>query len=112
MKRVLQGLNKTPGVLGSAYLCGDTEIADCGDAIGGEGALPLARRAAEAFRQWAKDGKTSLDAAVFVGAEGRLLVRAAGKGCLVAFAENDAAAGLLNMKMRDAARAMESTPEA
>ena len=108
MKTVLQALNKTPGVLGSAYLCGETEVADLGEAIGGASALPLARRAADACKKWIDDGGTPLDTAVFVGTEGRLVVRTAGEGHLVAFAENDAAAGLLKMKMRDAAAAMKT----
>ncbi|HEY3412891.1 MAG TPA: hypothetical protein VGM51_07520 [Armatimonadota bacterium] len=108
MKTVLQSLNKTPGVLGSAYLCGETEVADFGEAIGGAAALPLARRAADACRRWVEGGGTPLDAAVFVGTEGRLVVRTAGQGHLVAFAENDAAAGLLKMRMRDAAAQMKA----
>lgn len=108
MKSVLQTLNKTPGVLGSVYLCGETEVSDFGEAIGGSAALPLARRAAAACREWIDDGGTPLDTAVFVGTQGRLVVRTAGDGHLVAFAENDAAAGLLKIKMRDASAAMKA----
>lgn len=106
MKEILLGLNKTPGVLGSAYLNGDTEVADLGEAVGGFAALPLAKKAAEVCRQWAADGGDAVDTAVFVGTEGRIVVRSAGGGYLVAFAENDAAAGLLKMRMRDAAKEM------
>jgi predicted regulator of Ras-like GTPase activity (Roadblock/LC7/MglB family) len=106
MKDILLGLNKTPGVLGSAYLHGDREIADLGEAVGGIEALPLARKAADVLRGWSADGGAPLEAAVFAGTEGRILVRAAGGGYLVAFAENDSAAGLLKMRMRDAAKEM------
>lgn len=106
MKELLLSLNKTPGVLGSAYLCGENEVADLGEAIGGAAALPLARKAAGVFGDWEANGGAPISAAVFVGTEGRVLVRAAGSGYLVAFAENDAAAGLLKMRMRDAAREM------
>jgi predicted regulator of Ras-like GTPase activity (Roadblock/LC7/MglB family) len=106
MKKYLQTLNKTPGVLGSAYLGSGEDVVDCGEAIGGAQAVVLARRAAEAYSAWMAQSSATLDMAVFVGAEGRLVLHSAGAGVLVAFAENDAAAGLLKMRMREAACAI------
>ena len=98
---LLQWLNKTPGALGCAYVDGDTLLFDMGEAIGGESAVPLARRAAEAFWQWfGTDEQDRLESATFVGHSGRLVAQAAGGAVLVAFAENEASAGLLRVRMR------------
>jgi predicted regulator of Ras-like GTPase activity (Roadblock/LC7/MglB family) len=106
MKEYLHSLNKTPGVLGSAYLGAGEDVVDCGEAIGGARALTLAKRAVEACSAWMEQSSARLDTAVFVGSEGRLVLQSAGSGVLVAFAENDAAAGLLKMRMREAASAI------
>lgn len=104
MKELLSTLNRTPGVLGSAYLAGDVTVYEMGDALGGSEALPLAQRTAEACQAWrAARPDQPLEAAVFVGAAGRILARPVGDGMLVAFAENDASAGVLRVRMRETA---------
>lgn len=104
MKELLMSLNRTPGVLGSAYVDGDFSVCDMGDSLGGSAALPLAERAAEACRAWQTARPDHpLEAALFVGSIGRILVRPIGSGMLVAFAENDASAGMLRVRMREVA---------
>lgn len=109
MKELLMSLNRTPGVLGSAYVDGDFAVCDMGDSLGGSAALPLAERAAEACQAWrTARPDPPLEAAVFVGTTGRILVRPIGAGMLVAFAENDASAGMLRVRMREMADQMAS----
>ncbi len=104
MKGLLMSLNRTPGVLGSAYVGAEASVCDMGDSLGGSAALPLAERAAEACRAWrASRPDHPLEAAVFVGSRGRILARPVGAGVLVAFAENDASAGMLRVRMREIA---------
>lgn len=102
MTELLYALNKTPGVQGSAWVEGERVDFDMGEAIGGSNAAPVARRAAEACRAWMKEGRT-LESAIFSAERGRLLVRVVGSGTLVVFAEADAAAGLVKVRMREAA---------
>lgn len=106
MKAVLQALNKTPGVLGSAYIADVEEVSDFGESIGVAEGLDLSRRSADAAAEWAAKAHEPLEGAVFIGTAGRIVVRMAGKGVLVAFAENDSAAGLLKIRMREAAATM------
>ncbi|HEY3267900.1 MAG TPA: hypothetical protein VGM37_13295 [Armatimonadota bacterium] len=100
----LDTLNKTPGVLGSAYVNGAEVSGDFGESIGGQDAADMARAAARIWREWLLATPSApKDAAVFVAETGRLVLRAAGSGTLLAFAENDASAGLLKLRMRDVA---------
>lgn len=99
----LRSLNRTPGVLGSAWIGEDSEIFDMGEAIGGAEAVGQARRVAEAFRAWLEACPSpATEVAVFVGEHGRIVARAAGDGTLIVFAMNDAHAGLLRLKVREA----------
>jgi len=112
MKECLQSLNRTPGVLGSAYVDADTTVFDMGESLGGAEAAPLVRKAAEACSSWMNaQPRLPLETAVFVGASGRIVVRPAGAGVLVAFAENDASAGLLRLKLREIADQISGAPE-
>jgi predicted regulator of Ras-like GTPase activity (Roadblock/LC7/MglB family) len=75
-----------------------------GEALGGPAALPWAQRTAEACREWVESRHgMPLETAVFVGTLGRIVARPAGAGLLVAFAENDASAGLLRVRLREIA---------
>jgi len=105
MNELLYVLNKTPGVLGSVWLEGGRVAFDMGEAVGGAEAVPLAERAAEACRAWIADGRL-LETATFSAERGRLLLRAVGDGMLVVFAESDAGAGLIKVRMREMAEKM------
>jgi predicted regulator of Ras-like GTPase activity (Roadblock/LC7/MglB family) len=107
MTDLLYALNKTPGVLGSAWLEGDRVEFDMGEAIGGPEAAPVAHRAAEACRAWMQGGGP-LETAVFTAERGRLLLRVVGDGMLVVFTEADAATGLVKVRMRETAEQIQS----
>lgn len=107
ISELLYTLNKTPGVLGSAWVEGEKVESDMGEAIGGPEAAAVAQRAANACRTWIQAGG-ALESAVFTAENGRLVVRAVGDGMLVAFTEPDAAAGLVKVRMRETAEQMQS----
>lgn len=107
MNDLLYALNKTPGVLGSAWVEGDRVEFDMGEAIGGPDAAPIAQRAADACRGWINEGRP-METAVFTAETGRLLLRAVGDGMLVVFTEADAASGLVKVRMRETAERMQS----
>lgn len=113
MKELLDTLNRTPGVLGSAFVRGEMAVCDIGDALGGSEALPLARRAAEACRAWQDQRpEKALESVVCVGARGRIVVWPVAGGALMAFAENDASAGILRLRMKEAAQKIAETAPA
>jgi predicted regulator of Ras-like GTPase activity (Roadblock/LC7/MglB family) len=107
MKDQLYALNKTPGVLGSAWIDGGTVVSDMGDAIGGPEAVAVAQRAAEACRVWMKNG-TPLEAASFRAEGGRLIVRTVGDAMLIVFTEEETASGMVKVRMREIAEQIEA----
>jgi predicted regulator of Ras-like GTPase activity (Roadblock/LC7/MglB family) len=108
MNELLYELNKTAGILGSAWLEGDTVFSDMGEAIGGPEAVEVARRAAGACRAWVASG-LPLETATFTAERGRLLVRAVGDGMLVVFTESDTASGMVKVRMREIAAQIQQT---
>jgi predicted regulator of Ras-like GTPase activity (Roadblock/LC7/MglB family) len=107
MKEKLYALNKTPGVLGSAWIDGISVVADMGDAIGGSEAVAVAQRAADACREWTRNGHP-LETASFRAEGGRLILRTVGEAMLIVFTEDDTALGMVKVRMRETAEQIEA----